>query len=112
MQCSGPWHMAGGYGCRSSRRTVNTTPVYYLLLCDLADHTAFIAAMKAAGIHCVFHYVPLHTSPYGRRVGRVHGALPVTSDLAGRLVRLPLWLGLEEHQAWVIDTLMHTIGWD
>lgn len=86
--------------------------LYYLLLCDLADRTAFITAMKAAGIHCVFHYVPLHTAPYGRRVGRVHGALPVTSDLADRLVRLPLWLGLEEHQAWVIDTLMHTIGRD
>lgn len=86
--------------------------LYYLLLRDRDDRTRFIAAMKAAGIDCVFHYVPLHRAPQGRKVGRAHGELPVTSDLADRLVRLPLWLGLEEHQARVIDTLMHVIGQD
>lgn len=84
--------------------------LYYLLLRDRDDRTAFIAAMKKAGVRCVFHYVPLHTAPYGRQVGRAHGELPVTCDLADRLVRLPLWLGLEEHQQRAIDTLLHIIG--
>jgi len=76
--------------------------MYYLLLRDLADRTAFIEAMKSADISCVFHYVPLHSAPNGRLVGRPHGLLPVTDDLADRLVRLPLWLGLDDHQARVI----------
>ncbi len=79
--------------------------MYYLLLRDLADRTAFITAMKQAGIHCVFHYVPLHTAPQGQRTARADGELPVTTDLADRLVRLPLWLGLEEQQPDVIKTI-------
>jgi dTDP-4-amino-4,6-dideoxygalactose transaminase len=79
--------------------------LYYLWLSDLENRTAFIDAMKQAEINCVFHYVPLHTAPYGRLAGRTHGALPVTTDVAERLVRLPLWLGLEEHQEHVISVL-------
>ena len=80
--------------------------MYYLLLSDLQDRTAFIEAMKQAEIHCVFHYVPLHTAPYGRLSGRAAGPLPVTTDVADRLVRLPLWLGLEEHLDHVISVLI------
>lgn len=82
--------------------------LYYLLLRDRDDRTRFIAAMQAAGIHCVFHYVPLHQSPRGQQAGRAHGELPVTGDLADRLVRLPLWLGLESRQEQVI-TAVHAI---
>jgi dTDP-4-amino-4,6-dideoxygalactose transaminase len=45
----------------------------------------------------VFHYIPLHSSPAGQRFGRASGALPVTDDVSARLVRMPLWVGLEEH---------------
>jgi dTDP-4-amino-4,6-dideoxygalactose transaminase len=51
--------------------------------------------MKLQGINCVFHYVPLHSSPGGRKYGRVHKKLKVTDDLADRLVRLPIWVGLD-----------------
>ncbi len=84
--------------------------LYYLLLRDLADRTAFIAAMKQADIHCVFHYVPLHAAPQGQHAARTHGELPVTTDLADRLVRLPLWLGLEEQQPGVIDQIMGVLA--
>lgn len=83
--------------------------MYYLLLRDLEDRTAFIEAMKQEGIQCVFHYVPLHSAPYGRKVGRTAGELPVTEDIADRLVRLPLWLGLEEHQDRVIETALRIL---
>ena len=79
--------------------------IYYLLLRDLRDRGAFIEAMKQAEINCVFHYVPLHSAPYGRLSGRAAGPLPVTTDVADRLVRLPLWLGLEEHLEHVIGVL-------
>jgi len=78
--------------------------MYYLLLRDLGDRTAFIQAMRAEDIHCVFHYVPLHSAPQGLKVGRAADDLAVTTDLADRLVRLPLWLGLEEQQERVIAT--------
>jgi len=69
--------------------------MYYLLLKDLAARTEFIDAMKQQGITCVFHYVPLHSSPAGAKYGRAVGDLAVTNDLSERLVRLPLWLGLD-----------------
>lgn len=70
--------------------------MYYLLLPDLAARTRCIERLKAVGIQAVFHYVPLHASPFGRSVGRAVGELPVTDDVSDRLVRLPFWLGLEE----------------
>lgn len=87
-------------------RGAHNAHLYYLLLRDLQDRTAFIEAMKQAEINCVFHYVPLHTAPYGRLSGRAAGPLPVTTDIADRLVRLPLWLGLEEHLEHVISALI------
>jgi len=84
--------------------------LYYLLLRDLDDRTAFIQAMKAKDIHCVFHYVPLHSAPVGQRVGRAADGLPVTTDLADRLVRLPLWLGLEEEQERVIESARQVLS--
>ncbi|WP_295543122.1 dTDP-4-amino-4,6-dideoxygalactose transaminase [uncultured Thiohalocapsa sp.] len=83
--------------------------LYYLLLRDLGDRMAFIQAMKAEDIHCVFHYVPLHSAPAGQRVGRAVDGLPVTTDLADRLVRLPLWLGLEEEQERVIEAALRML---
>lgn len=80
--------------------------MYYLLLRDLDDRTAFIQAMKAEGIQCVFHYVPLHSAPFGRKVSRTVDLLPVTNDIADRLVRLPLWVGLEEQQERVIEAVI------
>lgn len=81
--------------------------MYYLLLPDLQLRSAFIAYLKAVGILAVFHYVPLHDSPMGSQAGRSFGELAVTSDVALRLVRLPLWLGLEEGgQREVIDRVL------
>lgn len=76
--------------------------MYQLLLPSLEKRTDFITTLKAQGIGCVFHYVPLHSAPAGQRHGRAAGELPHTLDLSDRLVRLPLWVGLEEQQDEVI----------
>jgi len=76
--------------------------MYYLLFPSLSERTSFIRTMRSDGIHTVFHYVPLHTSPAGQRFCRTHGTLRHTQDLADRIVRLPLWPGLEEHMGRVI----------
>jgi len=68
-----------------------------------AARTKLIASLNSEGINAVFHYVPLHSSPAGRRFGRTCGDLTITNDMSQRLVRLPLWVGLEHHIDWVID---------
>ena len=60
-------------------------------------------ALKANGVNSVFHYVPLHSSPGGRRHGRTHGRLDVTDCQSKRLIRLPLWIGLSPaHQKRIV----------
>jgi dTDP-4-amino-4,6-dideoxygalactose transaminase len=68
--------------------------MYYVLLADGADRSRVLADLNAQGIGAIFHYVPLHSSPAGRRYGRMHGDLKVTDSIAARVVRLPFWLGL------------------
>jgi dTDP-4-amino-4,6-dideoxygalactose transaminase len=66
--------------------------------------TSFIDALRQAGISTVFHYVPLHSSPAGRKFCRMAGTMDVTDDVSDRLVRMPLWIGLEAHQQFIVDT--------
>lgn len=58
--------------------------------------------MKNVGVSTVFHYVPLHSSSHGKIVARSHGDMLNTDELSNRLVRLPLWIGLEPLQDQVI----------
>lgn len=77
-ECEQPWHM------------------FYLLLPSLAERQALIDHLRARGILAVFHYVPLHLSPVGRRFGGREGMLPVTEDASERLLRLPFYNDLRE----------------
>lgn len=64
--------------------------MFYILLDSLDTRTRLIAYLKARGIHPVFHYVPLHSSPAGRKYGRSNSTMTVTDDISNRLLRLPL----------------------
>ena len=86
--------------------SIHNAHMYQLLLPDLEKRTAFIATLKSAGISSVFHYVPLHSAPAGCRHGRVSGEMRHTRELSERLVRLPLWVGLEDHQNEVIHQVI------
>ncbi|UNK56444.1 dTDP-4-amino-4,6-dideoxygalactose transaminase [Pseudoxanthomonas daejeonensis] len=70
--------------------------MYYLLLPDIGARTRFIAGLKERGVSSVFHYIPLHSAPKGREIARAAGELAVTDATSDRLVRLPLWLGVED----------------
>jgi dTDP-4-amino-4,6-dideoxygalactose transaminase len=76
--------------------------MYYALLPSLETRGRVIEQLKAQGIQSVFHYIPLHSAPAGRRYGRAQGELAVTQDVSDRLLRLPLWIGIEDQQAEVI----------
>lgn len=80
--------------------------MYYVLLADGIDRQKVLAGLKAGGVSSVFHYVPLHTSPGGKRYGRGHGDLDVTVRQSERLIRLPLWVGMEDHHPAEIGQLM------
>jgi dTDP-4-amino-4,6-dideoxygalactose transaminase len=72
--------------------------LYYILLSPEIDRQIVMDELKKNGIHAVFHYIPLHSSPAGMRFGRAHGDLSLTTSLSQRLLRLPMWLGLSEVQ--------------
>lgn len=84
--------------------------LYYLILAGSGDRARFIDYCRNKGVQSVFHYVPLHSAPMGRQVGRPHGRLSNTEDIAGRVVRLPLWVGLEEYQAEVVQCVLGALG--
>ncbi|MGR6136146.1 dTDP-4-amino-4,6-dideoxygalactose transaminase [Stenotrophomonas maltophilia] len=71
--------------------------MFYMLLPDLDARTRFISEMRNRGVQTVFHYIPLHSAPAGLQAGRTHGELHNTDALSERLVRMPLWVGVEEH---------------
>lgn len=71
--------------------------MYYILCSSHEQRSSLIRALAEEDIQAVFHYIPLHTSPAGRKYGRVSGDMMVTDDLSSRLLRLPLWLGVEDH---------------
>ena len=75
---------------------VHNAHMYYLLLKDASTQAAVLNALKASAIQAVFHYVPLHDAPAGRKYARSHGVLDVTSNVAGRLIRLPLWINMSD----------------
>jgi dTDP-4-amino-4,6-dideoxygalactose transaminase len=81
--------------------------LFYLLLPSPEERQALIAALRARGVHAIFHYLPLHLSDMGRRFGGREGDCPVTEAVAERLVRLPLFYDLSESdQARVISSVV------
>jgi dTDP-4-amino-4,6-dideoxygalactose transaminase len=85
---------------------VHNAHMYYVLLPDLQRRTAVIDKLREAGVYSVFHYIPLHSAPAGRKYGRACGELKVTDDTADRLLRLPMWVGLEEQQVNAIQRIL------
>lgn len=69
--------------------------MFYFKCHDLAERTAFLEHMKKNDILAVFHYVPLHSAPAGKQFARFHGVDNHTTQESDRLVRLPLWYGME-----------------
>jgi dTDP-4-amino-4,6-dideoxygalactose transaminase len=80
--------------------------IFYILLRDETTRDGLMAHLKRNGISAVFHYVPLHTSPMGAKLGYRDGDLPMTEDLSGRLLRLPFFPELSaEEQLRVVSSI-------
>lgn len=72
--------------------------LFYLLFPTRAKRDKAIAHLKEQGILSVFHYLPLHLSPMGKRFGGRKGQCPVAESAADRLLRLPLYFELTEQE--------------
>lgn len=70
--------------------------MFFVIPSAPVERDSVIIELKRNGVQGVFHYVPLHSSQFGQQVGCTpSGRLPVTDFVSGRLIRLPLWLGLD-----------------
>ncbi len=98
--------------------TVNPVPdhcetnhhMYYVLVEDLEARTRLLEFLNDRGVYAVFHFVPLHLSPFAKGLG-IDVKLPVTERVADRLIRLPFFncLTLEE-QEYVVDIIYSFFG--
>jgi dTDP-4-amino-4,6-dideoxygalactose transaminase len=70
--------------------------MFYLLAANLAERSALIEHLRQADILAVFHYVPLHSSPFAKSLGLPQVDLPVTDDTSSRLLRLPVYYDLSD----------------
>jgi dTDP-4-amino-4,6-dideoxygalactose transaminase len=92
-------------GCRHNAH------MYYVLLPRAVPRAAVLHALHEQEIHAIFHYVPLHSSPGGRRFGRVAGSMAVTDDVSERLIRLPLWVGMDRQvPAMIVNELSSALA--
>jgi dTDP-4-amino-4,6-dideoxygalactose transaminase len=86
--------------------------MFYLILPSLEDRQALIKHLLESNIYAVFHYMPLHLSEMGQRLGGFPGQCPVTENLSDRLLRLPFFNDLiESQQDAVVKALMQFDGW-
>lgn len=69
--------------------------MFYVKTKDLQERSQLISYLKENGVLAVFHYIPLHTAPAGKEFGRFHGEDKFTTRESERLMRLPMYYGLE-----------------
>lgn len=103
------WAQAHGVGVPAvPAACAHPSHLYYLLLPTAAARPRLIERLRDRGILAVFHYVPLHTSPMGRKFGGSPGDCPVAEDISERLLRLPFYTDLSvQDQDLVIDVVSH-----
>jgi dTDP-4-amino-4,6-dideoxygalactose transaminase len=73
---------------------------------DREKRDAWLVSLNQRDINAVFHYVPLHDSPAGLKYGRTHGNLEVTTQMSERIIRLPLWIGMENQVPFIVEQVL------
>ena len=85
--------------------------MYYIVLPTEKIRNDLMEKLKEKGISATFHYIPLHTSPLGKKIGCKKGDLPITEEYAGRLLRLPLFADMKEEDIkYVVDNIKKYLG--
>lgn len=85
----------------------NNAHMFYIKVSNLETRTELISYLKEKGIMAVFHYVPLHSAPAGRKFGRFNGEDRYTTKESERLIRLPLFYSISDEEVeYTIETLL------
>lgn len=80
--------------------------IFHILFPTAAIRDAVMKQLRSKGVEACFHYIPLHSSPMGIKLGWQKDDLPVTEELSGRLLRLPLFAGMKlEEMSYVVECL-------
>jgi dTDP-4-amino-4,6-dideoxygalactose transaminase len=84
--------------------------MFYILLPDMETRDALMAYLKQQNILAVFHFIPLHSSPMGKKFGYAEGDLPITEQVSGRLLRLPFYYEMTEgEQEYIVKCMTEGI---
>ena len=85
--------------------------IFYVITASAGERKALMADLSRHGINTVFHYIPLHSSPAGKKYARSSGDLSNTEDLSERLLRLPLFYEMTDEQVrQVVEALYRFYG--
>lgn len=72
--------------------------MFYIKVKDLAQRTELLEYLKKSKIFAAFHYVPLHSSPFGEKVTKFYGCDDFTTSESEKIIRLPLWYGMKNFE--------------
>lgn len=85
--------------------------IFYIVLPSEDTRNRVMKEIRAKGVSAAFHYIPLHSSPQGQKLGNDPESLPITKEMSGRMLRLPLYSQItKEEQDYVISTLMEVLA--
>lgn len=83
--------------------------IFYIIFDEKKLRDDFIYEMKLLEIGCVFHYSPLHLSEYYTKLTNIESDCPNTELISDRIVRLPIWIGVEPHIEFVSKSIVNII---
>ncbi len=72
--------------------------MFYIKVKNIDVRSTVLATLREQGVGAVFHYIPLHSAPAGMRLGRFHGVDLHTTVESERLIRLPIWYGMQRSE--------------
>lgn len=82
--------------------------MFYIKLKNLDERSSLIRYLKSKNISSAFHYVPLHSSEVGLKFGRFYGEDIYTTKESERLLRLPIYYGLEEKEIqYIVENIIN-----
>jgi dTDP-4-amino-4,6-dideoxygalactose transaminase len=84
--------------------------IFYLIFDEKKQRDEFINHMKSFGIGCVFHYSPLHKSDYYNELTSLRPHCPNTEFITDRIVRLPIWIGIEPHVKYISEVIIEFLN--
>ncbi len=89
-----------------SEYCTNNAHMFYLLFNDLKTRTKFISYLKENDIYAPFHYIPLHSSPAGKKYCKTGSKMDITNTISDTLVRLPLYYDIRKED---INKIISTV---